>query len=130
MTARHDACGSILRREIIKSPHHSELQLESCDLNRIGRIVPMKLLVALPRQYLDPRGAANLVVGARRQENGIGDSQDHWVCDQCSAARRITQYTATPKRLRATEVRALTFIKGVERQSKLRGAGVDQVERR
>ena len=97
MTAWDDARCSILRREIVKSPHHTDLEFESCDLNRIGRIVAMKLLVALPWQYLDTRGAPDLIVGARRQEDGIGHIQYHRVSDQLgaaaahSAARRHTE---------------------------------------
>ncbi len=128
MTAWDDARCSILRRKIIKRPHHTDLEFESCDLNRIGRIVAMKLLVALPRQYLNTRGAPELIVGARRQENGIGHIQYHRVSDQFGAARRVAQHAATPKRLWTTKARALTFVEFIERRPQLGGAGVDQFD--
>jgi hypothetical protein len=128
MTARDDARRSILRRKIIKRPHHTYLKFESRDMNRIGSIVAMKLLVALPRQYLNTRGAPELIVGARRQEDSIGHIQYHRVSDQFGAARRVAQHTATPKRLWTTEARALTFVEFIERRSQLGGAGVDQFD--
>ena len=128
MTAWDDARCSILCRKIIKRPHHADLEFESCDLNRIGRIVAMKLLVALPRQYLNTRRAPELIVGASRQEDSIGHIQYHRVRYQFGAARRVAQHTATPKRLWTTEARALTFIEFIERRSQLGGAGVDQFD--
>jgi hypothetical protein len=128
MTAWDDARCSILRRKIIKRPHHTDLEFESCDLNRIGRIVAMKLLLALPRQYLNTRGAPELIIGARRQEYGIGHTQYHRVSDQFSAARRVAQHAATPKRLWTTKARALTLIEFIERRSQLGGAGVYQFD--
>ena len=128
MTAWDDARCSILRRKIIKRPHHTDLEFESRDLNRIGRIVAMKLLVALPRQYLNTRGAPDLIVGARRQENSVGHIQYHRVSDQFGAARRVAQYAATPKRLWTTKARALTFVEFIERRPQLGGAGVDQFD--
>ena len=129
MTAWDDARGSILRRKVIKRPHHTDLKLESCDLNRIGRIVAMKLLFAFPRQNLDTRRAPELIVGARRQEDGIGHTQYHRVGDQFGAARRVAQHAATPKRLWTTKARALTFVEFIERRSQLGSAGVDQFDR-
>jgi hypothetical protein len=97
-------------------------------MNRIGRIIAMELLVALPRQYLNTRGAPELIVGARRQEESVGHIEYHRVSDQFGAARRVAQHTATPKRLRTTEARALTFVEFIERRSQLRGADVDQFD--
>jgi hypothetical protein len=128
MTAWDDARCSILRRKIIKRPHHTDLKFESCDLNRIGRIVAMKLLVALPRQYLNTRSAPELIVGARRQEDSIGHIQYHRVSDQFGAARCVTQHAAASKRLWTTEARALAFVEFIERRSHLGGAGVDQFD--
>jgi hypothetical protein len=130
MTAWDDACCSILCRKIIKGPHHTDLELESCDLNRIGRIVAMKLLVALPWQYLNTRRAPELIIGARRQEDGIGHIQYHRVSYQFGAARRVAQHAATSKRLWTTEVCALTFVEFIERRSQLGGAGVDRFDSR
>lgn len=126
MTAWDDARRSVFRREIIKRPHHTDLEFESCDLNWIRRIVAMKLLVALPRQYLNTRGAPELIVSARGQENTIGHTQYHRVSDKLGAAWRVAQHAATSKRLRTTKARALTFVELIERRSQFGGAGVDQ----
>src|SRR5580658_6266598 len=67
MTAGNHARRAILRRKVGKSPHHRELQFESRYLDRIGRVIAMQLLLALPRQNLDARGAADLIFGAGRQ---------------------------------------------------------------
>ncbi len=128
MTAWDDARCSILRRKIIKRPHHTDLKFESCDLNRIGRIVTMKLLLALPRQYLNTRGAPELIIGARRQEDAIGHAQYHRVSDQFGAARRVAQHAATPKGLWTTKARALTVVEFIERGSQLGGARVYQFD--
>src|SRR5580658_2226892 len=128
MTAWDDARCPILRSKIIERPHHTDLKFESCDLNRIGRIVAMKLLVAFPRQYLNTRRAPELIIGARRQEDGIGHIQYHRVSDQLGAARRVAQHAAAPKRLGAAEARALTLIEFIERRSQLGGADVDQFD--
>ena len=82
LTARRDACRSVVLREIVKRPHRSNLEFDLRDTRRINVVVSVQRLIFFARMDLYGGAAANPVVSTVRFQYVIGDFRNTRMCDQ------------------------------------------------